>query len=95
MSNLKRDIEGVLREHIYDYHETCDDSCSKKADYTEVIPELINLIESVVDEDKLWAVKAWFVDSCKHKARTLKDVKLVEYIDYLESKLIGGSNGKE
>ena len=42
-------LDEILREHIYDDHENCDDSCGKRADYTELIQEIAKLIDEVIE----------------------------------------------
>lgn len=79
MSNLKKDIEGVLRIEFYvNDHDDCDDSCSKKyyADeaFKRATTQIINLIESVVDS----------ISPSKYRNPT-------SYKKAIKSKLIDGS----
>ena len=43
-------LDKILREYIYDYHENCDDSCGKKADYTDLMCEIKQLFQELIDE---------------------------------------------
>jgi hypothetical protein len=46
MIDFKSELREILKENIYDDHENCDDSCGKKADYSELINDIIALFIS-------------------------------------------------
>ena len=45
-------IDEILMEYIYDAHENCDDSCGKKADYTDLKSQLLAEILKVIGGDE-------------------------------------------
>lgn len=49
---FKEELEKLIKENFYDDHENCDDSCGKKADYTELITSIINLVDKELPEMK-------------------------------------------
>ena len=48
-------IDEILMEYIYDAHENCDDSCGKKADYTDLKSQLLAEILKVIDSQEVEA----------------------------------------
>lgn len=58
MKDFREKVDKILKEHIYDGHENCDDSCAKKADYNDLIDELTKLYTEymleIIDNETSW-----------------------------------------
>lgn len=46
-------IDEILMEYIYDDHANCDDSCGKKADYTDLKSQLLAEMLKVIDSQEV------------------------------------------
>jgi hypothetical protein len=45
-------LQERLEENFYDDHENCDDSCGKKANYSEMLSEIEKDILELIGEDE-------------------------------------------